>query len=304
VDVHADARPLVRGPVTPTGDARASTTPLPLSQVRLTRGFWAERQRVNRRASIPIGSRRLRDAGNLDNLGLAADPSGKRGPDAYHGPMFMDSDVYKWLEAVCWEVAREPSTELREEVEFFSRALDDAQADDGYLNSYVQVVRGDDRYRYLAMGHEHYCLGHLFQAAVAAHRSLGDCLLWRVGLRAADHLVETFGPKGHPGIDGHPVVEMALVELYRETGERRYLDLAQHFVAARGHATLAGHGREPIYFADRVPVAEATSPEGHAVRAVYLAAGASDVAAEDPRAAADLDDALERQWRSMVEEKQ
>ncbi|NUR09153.1 MAG: glycoside hydrolase family 127 protein [Nocardioidaceae bacterium] len=302
VNVHAD--PPVRGPVAPTADARAATSPLPLSEVRLTRGFWADRQRVNRTASLPIGSSRLRDAGNLENLRLAADPSGARGPDAYHGPVFMDSDVHKWLEAVCWEIAREPSAELREEIEVFSRALDDAQADDGYLNSYVQVVRGDDRYRDLVMGHEHYCLGHLLQAAVAAHRALGDCLLWQVGLRAADHLVKTFGPDAHPGIDGHPVVEMALVELYRETGEHPYLELARHFISTRGRSTLTGYGREPIYFSDRVPVATTTSPEGHAVRAVYLAAGASDVAAEDAAAAAELDDALETQWRSMVEQKQ
>lgn len=295
--------PPIRGPVAPTATARAATHPLPLSHVRITRGFWAERQRVNRTASIPLGSGRLREAGNLENLQVAADPTGRRGPDHYHGPVFMDSDVHKWLEAVCWEIAREPSDELLAEVEVFSRALDAAQADDGYLNSYVQVVRGDERYQDLVMGHEHYCLGHLIQAAVAAHRSLGDCLLWQVGLRAADHLVATFGPQGHPGIDGHPVVEMALVELFRETGERRYLDLARHFVGARGHSTLAGHGREPIYFSDRVPVARATSPEGHAVRAVYLAAGASDAAAESSDTGAELDDALERQWRAMVEAK-
>jgi DUF1680 family protein len=303
VGVPLETTSPIRGPVAPTATARAATSPLPLSQVRLTSGFWADRQRVNRTAGIPLGSTRLREAGNLENLRLAADPAGERGKDAYHGPVFMDSDVHKWLEAVCWELAREPSAELREEVEVFSRALDEAQSSDGYLNSYVQVVRGGERYQDLVMGHEHYCLGHLLQAAVAAHRALGDCLLWRMGIRAADHLVATFGPQGHPGIDGHPVVEMALVELFRETGDRRYLDLARHFVAARGHSTLVGHGRQPIYFSDRVPVAEATSPEGHAVRAVYLAAGASDVAAESTEAFAELDGALERQWRAMVDTK-
>jgi len=303
VVVPVDSDTPIRGPVAPTAAARAATSPLPLSRIRLTRGFWADRQRVNRAASIPIGSRRLREAGNLENLRLAADPTDPRRRDRYHGPVFMDSDVHKWLEAVCWELGREPSDELRDEVEVFSRALDEAQASDGYLNSYVQVAGGDERYQDLVMGHEHYCLGHLLQAAVAAHRSLGDCLLWQVGLRAADHLVATFGPDRHPGIDGHPVVEMALVELFRETGERRYLDLARHFIASRGHSTLVGHGREPIYFSDRVPVSRAPSPEGHAVRAVYLAAGASDVAAESG-ADADLEDALERQWHAMVGTKQ
>jgi DUF1680 family protein len=298
----------VLGPVVPTSRASCATRPLPLTDVRITHGFWADRQRTNREVSIPIGSRRLRDAGNLENLELAAeqaaDHSRVTGPEAYHGPVFMDSDVYKWLEAVSWEHAREASPTLSSEVDLFSKALADAQQADGYLNSYVQVVRGDDRYRDLAMGHEHYCFGHLIQAAVAAHRAFGDCLLWQVGVRAADHLTQTFGPGGSDGLDGHPVVEMALVELYRETGERRYLDLAEHFVTTRGRSTIQGHGREPIYFSDRVPVRDTTSPEGHAVRAVYLAAGASDAAAEDPTLAAELDDALERQWASMVATKQ
>jgi uncharacterized protein len=298
----------VLGPVVPTSGASCATRPLPVSDVRLTHGFWADRQRTNREVSIPIGSRRLRDAGNLENLELAAaqaaDPGNVPGPDAYHGPVFMDSDVYKWLEAVSWEHAREASPTLSSEVDLFSKALADAQAADGYLNSYVQVVRGDDRYRDLAMGHEHYCFGHLIQAAVAAHRAFGDCLLWQVGLRAADHLTQTFGPGGNDGLDGHPVVEMALAELYRETGERRYLDLAEHFVTTRGRSSIHGYGREPIYFSDRVPVRDTTSPEGHAVRAVYLAAGASDVAAEDPKLATELDEALESQWRSMLATKQ
>jgi uncharacterized protein len=294
----------VAGPVRPTQQSRAATHPLPLSAVRITGGFWAARQRTNREVSIPIGSRRLRDAGNLANLELAArssDAEGMPDDEEYRGPVFMDSDVSKWLEAVCWESAREPSSSLSSEVETFSRALAGAQRPDGYLNSYVQVVRGDhDRYRDLAMGHEHYCFGHLIQAAVAAHRAFGDCALWQVGLSAADHLARTFGPDLNPGLDGHPVVEMALVELYRETGETRFLGLAEHFITSRGRSSIRGYGREPIYFSDRVPVAESSAPEGHAVRAMYLAAGASDVASEKTDTADDLDGALERSWASMV----
>jgi uncharacterized protein len=308
VDSTTPEASTVRGPVIASAGASCATRPLALTDVRITRGFWADRQRVNREVSIPIGSTRLRDAGNLENLELAAvqaaDPERVAGVEAYHGPVFMDSDVYKWLEAVSWEYGREPSSALSSEVDLFSKALEEAQDADGYLNSFVQVVRGEDRYRDLAMGHEHYCFGHLIQAAVAAHRAFGDCLLWQVGLRAADHLTKTFGPGRNDGLDGHPVVEMALAELFRETGERRYLELAEHFVTTRGRSTIHGYGREPIYFSDRVPVRDATSPEGHAVRAVYLAAGASDVAIEDPQMAAELDQALERQWRSMVATKQ
>jgi hypothetical protein len=298
--------PGVPGPVLPTASAHTTLSPLPLSDARITGGFWAGRQRVNRETSIPIGSSRLRDAGNLADLERAAeclhDPA-RADADAYRGPWFMDSDVYKWLEAVSWEHAREPSEHLRREVDTFSAAIAAAQADDGYVNSYVQVTRGGkDRYADLVMSHELYCFGHLFQAAVAAHRAFGECQLWQIALRAADHLVETFGPYGNPGLDGHPIVEMALVELYRESGDERYLALASHFVGARGHGTIRGWHREPVYFSDRVPVRDAVAPEGHAVRAMYLAAGASDVAAE--LGDAELDDALARQWRGMVDTKQ
>ena len=157
------------GPVVPTTAASTAASPLPLGAVRITGGTWAERQRVNREVSIPVGSRRLREAGNLRNLELAAeqvaDPSREPRPEAYQGPVFMDSDIYKWLEAVLWEHAREPSPDLLDEVDVFSEALARAQAADGYLNSYVQVTRADqERYLDLAMGHEHYCFGHLLQA--------------------------------------------------------------------------------------------------------------------------------------------
>jgi uncharacterized protein len=301
--------PMIAGPVRPSAQAAVSQRPLQLSDVRITRGFWSDRQRVNREVSIPIGSSRLRDAGNLADLELAAqqlaDQDHVPGPHAYRGPLFMDSDVYKWLEAVSWEYAYEPSADLRAEVDTFSKAVAAAQAPDGYVNSFVQVTRGGrERYRDLTMGHEHYCFGHLIQAAVAAHRVFGECQLWQVALRAADHLVSTFGPDGNAGLDGHPVVEMALVELYRETAEPKYLALADHFVSTRGRGTIQGWHREPIYYSDRVPVRDATSPEGHAVRAMYLAAGASDIAAEGRDADGALDAALERQWRAMTDTKQ
>ncbi len=294
-----------RAPVLPSASA---LRPLAIGDVRITGGFWADRQRVNREVSIPIGSARLREAGNLADLELAAqfvaDPRRAADPASYRGPVFMDSDVYKWLEAICWEHARAASDELRAEVDIFGFAVAAAQCRDGYVNSFVQVTRaGAERYRDLVMGHEHYCMGHLIQAAVAAHREFGDTPLWQVGVRAADHLVATFGSDGNPGLDGHPVVEMALVELFRETGDERYLHLAEHFVATRGHGTIHGSGRAPTYFSDRVPVAATSVPEGHAVRAMYLAAGASDVASESC-ASAPLADALERQWQQMVATKQ
>ncbi|WP_412160900.1 glycoside hydrolase family 127 protein [Curtobacterium flaccumfaciens] len=270
-------------PVLPTADAHLTLRPLPTGDARITGGFWALRQERNGRDAVRSGYQQLETAGNFRNLRIAA---GLEEGEAV-GPIFMDSDVTKWLEAVAWEYGRAPAEDLldlqREVTALYARA----QADDGYLDS-VQQVRGKgERYTDLKWSHEMYCAGHLYQAAVAQHRATGDTGLLDVAIKNADHLVRTFGdgtaPDGTPktrDVDGHPVVEMGLVELYRETGNRDYLDLAHWFVDARGHGIIERAGGEPTYFSDRVPSRQATTVEGHAVRAVYLAAGAVDVAIE------------------------
>ncbi|MBF4627201.1 glycoside hydrolase family 127 protein [Curtobacterium flaccumfaciens] len=270
-------------PVLPTTDARLTLRPLPTGDARITGGFWGLRQERNGRDAVRSGYQQLETAGNFRNLRIAA---GLEEGEAV-GPIFMDSDVTKWLEAVAWEYGRAPAEDLldlqREVTALYARA----QADDGYLDS-VQQIRGKgERYTDLKWSHEMYCAGHLYQAAVAQHRATGDTGLLDVAIKNADHLVRTFGdgtaPDGTPktrDVDGHPVVEMGLVELYRETGNRDYLDLAHWFVDARGHGIIERAGGEPTYFSDRVPSRHATTVEGHAVRAVYLAAGAVDVAIE------------------------
>ena len=214
----------------------------------------------------------------------------------------MDSDVYKWLEAVAWEQGREPSEQLAAEQQEVTAAVAAAQLDDGYVNSYVQVKLGlDRRYTELDWSHELYCAGHLIQAAVAQHRATGDRGLLEVATRFADHLVDTFGTDRLDDVDGHPVIEMALVELHRETGDDRYLELARYTVEARGRGLVEKHGHDGTYFSDRLPVREQTTVEGHAVRAVYLAAGATDLAAETGDS--ELLTALAGQWRHMVDTK-
>jgi uncharacterized protein len=281
------------GPVNPTVEAACRLRPVPLDSATITGGLWAARREVNGAVAVPNGRKRLESAGNLDNLRIAA---GAASGEA-RGPVFMDSDVYKWLEAAAWEYAREPSPELLDAQREVTTLVAAAQQEDGYLDSVVQLRYGGRRYHDLVMGHEHYCAGHLFQAAVAQVRCTGERGLLDVAVRLADHLVATFGPGRNPGLDGHPEVEMSLVEMYRETGNRDYLELARHFVDTRGRGTLEGHGYEPAYYSDRVPVREQTTVEGHAVRAVYLGAGATDVALELNDAG--LLEALERQYATM-----
>ncbi|WP_433274511.1 glycoside hydrolase family 127 protein [Pseudonocardia xinjiangensis] len=284
-----------RGPAHPTDTASVRLQPMGLGESRITGGFWAQRQRANGAAAIPLGRRRLDEAGNLENLRIAADVA----DGEVVGPIFADSDVYKWLEAAAWEYARNPSDGLLAVQREVTAVVAGAQADDGYLNSVVQVRHRDrGRYADLPWSHEHYCAGHLIQAAVAQVRCTGDTALLDVAVKLADHLADTFGEDRRHDVDGHPVIETALVELYRETGEVRHLELARYFVEARGHGLIAAHGQEPTYFSDRVPIREATTVEGHAVRAVYLAAGAADVAAE--LGDGELLGALRRQFDDMI----
>ena len=275
------------GPLIPTSEASCRLRPV--TTARIDGGLLAARQRVNGEAAVPSGHERLRSAGNLDNLRIAA---GERTGEL-RGPVFMDSDVYKWLEAAAWEYAREPRPALLEAQRAVTAVVAAAQRSDGYLNSMVR-----ERYRDLPWSHEHYCAGHLMQAAVAQSRATGDKALLEIAIRFADHLVATFGPGRTEDVDGHPIVEMGLVELYRETGRQDYLDLARWFVDARGHGMIEKHGHEPTYYSDRVPVREQTTVEGHAVRAVYLTAGAADVALETGDD--ELLEALRRQFAHML----
>jgi DUF1680 family protein len=231
-------------------------------------------QRRNRSASLPLALRQLEAAGNLANLRLAIAGVGGR----YRGPVFMDSDIYKTLEAISWEQGREPSTELAEFAAETTALLRSAQQADGYLNSYKQVS-GDPHFERLESSHELYCAGHLIQAAVAAARTFDGGALLGVATRFADLLVDRFlGTKS--GLDGHPIVETALVELYRQTGTADYLQLARQFVDQRGYGLIGDSGFGIRYLQDHLPVRESPTEVGHVVRALYLESGVADVAIE------------------------
>ncbi|MFG2793418.1 glycoside hydrolase family 127 protein [Streptomyces sp. NPDC048419] len=285
------------GPVRLGPGARAALRP---AAAEVDDGFWHSRRVVNARTSIPQGPGLLESAGNLHNLRLAAPaPSDASAEGAFQGAYpFMDSDVYKWLEAASWQLGQGPSPELEADVERITRLIAAAQQPDGYLNTWFQLVKDGERYQDLRWGHELYCAGHLMQAAVAHHRATGRPELLDVARKFADHIDSVFGPPGSgrpiDGIDGHPEVETALVELYRETGERRYLDLAGYFVDRHGHGLLGGEA----YCQDRVPVRESTNVEGHAVRQLYLLAAAADLATETGEA--ELRAATERLWQAMT----
>ncbi|HWT80462.1 MAG TPA: beta-L-arabinofuranosidase domain-containing protein, partial [Candidatus Methylomirabilis sp.] len=231
--LRRDGRPINTG-----RSPRAVWQTLGLQEAVIDGGLWAKRQAVNGELALPHGYRMLEAAGNLQNLRIAAG----RVSGTYRGPVFMDSDVYKWLEAAAYETGRAPNASLAAAMDVAIDLVEAAQGGDGYLNSYYQVAEPNRRWTDFAHGHELYCAGHLFQAAVAHRRVTGDERLLHVARRFADYLERTFGRGRRNATPGHPEIEMALVELYRETGEHRYLDLAQFFVDQRGHGWL-GPGR-------------------------------------------------------------
>lgn len=279
-------------PVVPT---RGRLRPLGLGEVRLKGGFWGERQVVNAAATLDHCLGWIDRVGWVDNFRVVAEGRAGR---SHRGPPFSDSDVYKLVEAMAWEVGRSESTAADENVRALAAAAAAAQDPDGYLNTAFGHPGQRGRYDDLEEGHELYCSGHLIQAAVARARISGHDQLVEVAVRAADHVCETFGANGNLGLCGHPEVEMALVELARLTGEQRYLDQAALFVDRRGRGALTEGQFGPVYFQDDVPVRDATVFRGHAVRALYLAAGAVDVAVETGDD--ELFEAIVRQWEATV----
>ena len=280
------------GPIDPS---RGALRPLGLHEVRLTDGLWAERQRLNAETVLPHCRTWIERAGWLDNLRVLAaggPAAGRRGRE------FSDSEIYKLLEAHSWEAARSGDPATDRVVAEWGAILAAAQAPDGYLDSNFGRPGQAARYTDLAWGHELYCQGHLIQAGVARLRGHGADDLVDVARRAADHICTEFGPSGRNAVCGHPEIETALVELYRATGEERYLVQARLFVERRGAGLLpiAPFGRE--YFCDHVPVRRATVLEGHAVRALYLACAAVDVAIETGDDA--LLAAMVEQWQRTV----
>ncbi|MET7331668.1 beta-L-arabinofuranosidase domain-containing protein [Nonomuraea sp. NPDC005650] len=259
-------------PVLPSSGA---LSPLGLDAVRLLPGFWGDRAALNREVTIAHCQEWEEREGWIGNF---------RGERPRRGREFSDSEIYKLLEAMAW--ADHPALpELAETVA-------QAQEGDGYLNTRWSGSRYSD----FEWGHELYCYGHLIQAGVARLRMHGEDQLTQVAVRAADHVCRRF-MEGTQTC-GHPVIEMALVELYRVTGTERYLEMARRFVERRGLPALADIPFGRVYYQDDIPVRQAQVFRGHAVRALYLASGVVDVAIETGDQ--ELLKAIESQWERTV----
>jgi uncharacterized protein len=266
-------------------------SPVPISRVVIDDSFWAPRLETNRRATIPMIYERCKESGRIDALRL----KWKNG-DADKPHVFWESDVAKWMEAAACSLRSHPDPRLEEQLEGIITLLARAQQPDGYINVYYTVVEPGKRWTNLRDKHELYCAGHLIEAAVAHFETTGRRNLLDITCRFANHIASQFGrePAKRRGYCGHPEIELALVRLFRATGEQRYLDLARYFIDERGakphyfDTEAIARGEDPKTYAAKtheytqshLPVREQTRAVGHAVRALYLYSAMTDVARE------------------------
>jgi DUF1680 family protein len=195
------------------------------------------------------------------------------------GPVYSDSDVYKWTEAVGFALQSGNRPELRAMTDNIIKEVVAVQEPSGYLNTYYVGEKAKDRMlpEVQRWGHELYNIGHMIQGAIAYYRGTGDRTLLDAGIKFVDgYLLPNFGPGANqkPILSGHPEMEMALIELYRTTGEKKYLELAGYILHGDDRIKLPQHGY--VYHFCGIPFTSRTHLEGHAVRAMYACCGATD----------------------------
>jgi hypothetical protein len=271
--------------------------------VKWTKGFWAEKFDLCRRAMLPSVEAALLDKRNAEQLVNFRVAAGlEQGP--YRGTDWSDGDCYKWIEAMAYMYAVTRDPDLDRKMDHWIGIIAKAQVPDGYLSTNIQLNPKKKRWEDV---HHHalYNMGHLITAACAHKRATGKDSFLNVARKAADYLHSVFAsrPPALARMDFNPSQMMALVDLYRVTGERRYLELADVFITMRGSAPATMEEIEkPRHIGgtdltqDRVPLREEDQAVGHAVTGTYLWCGAADLYMETGEHA--LWTALERIWRS------
>lgn len=289
---------------------------IPFTDVTINDSFWAPRQATNSKKTIPHEIEQCRITGRISNFAKAAGTMDRN----FEGIFFNDSDVHKLVEAASYTLHTHPNPEWESQLDEVVDTIASSQQPDGYLNSYFTLVEPQKKWQNLGMMHELYCAGHLFEAGVAHYQATGKAKLLDVACKFADLIDNTFGHGKRDGLPGHQGIELALVKLANVTGEKRYMSLAEYFVATRGqsphvfekelenpdlpgglgayqhHYTRDGK-YEGTYSQAHKPIQEQTECVGHAVRAMYLYAGAADIAAETGDT--DIMNALDALWQNV-----
>ena len=248
---------------------------VPVHAVTITAGFWGARRETNVDKSIPSMEKLLEANGRMNNfLRLVGKSDAKQ-----TGPVYSDSDVYKWTEAVGFALQSGDIPSLHADAQRIIKEVVAVQEPNGYLNTYYVQDRAKDRMTpdVQRWGHELYNLGHMIQGAIAYYRATGDDTLLEASRHFVDgYLLQDFGPGADkkPIFSGHPEIELALIELYRTTGEKKYLSLAGYIL--QGDDRIKVPERAYVYHFCGIPFTSRTHLEGHAVRAMYACCGAAD----------------------------
>ncbi len=275
---------------------------VPFNEVKISDGFWLPKIETNRTVTIPTSFEKCEENGRMDNFLIAG---GKmEGPVIGKMP-FDDSDVYKIIEGAAYSLTTIPDPKLDSYIDSVIAIIRIGQEEDGYLTTYKTIDSTyspaswnppGGRWKNLASSHELYNSGHMFEAAAAHYRATGKTNFLDIATKNADLLVKVFAKGENPDVPGHQIVETGLIKLYLVTNKKEYLQLARHFLDQRGDST-----KRKIwgpYNQDHKPVVEQDEAVGHAVRALYMYAGMTDIAAMYNDVA--YTNAVDRIWENIV----
>lgn len=245
--------------------------------ITITDGFWKQKQELIRSTTIYSVYNRFSDSGRVK--ALDCDPNCTVKP--HH---FWDSDLAKWVESVAYLTAQKKDEQLEKLADDIIDKIEKKQREDGYFNSYFLTVAPQDIFTQRTM-HELYCAGHLIEAAIAYKRATGKDKLYRCMLRFADEIDRVFRIEKSAAFftPGHQELELALMKLWKESGNSNYLELAKYFIENRGLEQEKGAIRPDHlygYAQDHAPVRQQTAAIGHAVRLLYMYSGVADLAYE------------------------
>jgi hypothetical protein len=256
-----------------------------IREVKLTDSFWLPLIRTVQEKTIGYALEKCREEGRFDNFLIAG---GKmEGPVRGYMP-FDDTDVYKIIEGASNSLISSPNPQLEALLDSLIGIIKTGQEQDGYLTTWRTIdpakppatwvsVEEGKRWESLGASHELYNSGHMFEAAAVHYAATGKNNFLDIATKNADLLVQTFGPGKLEAPPGHQIVETGLIKLYRLTGNKDYLSLAKFFLDSRGDSTT--HVLYGPYSQDHISVTEQKEVVGHSVRAVYMYAGMTDIAA-------------------------
>jgi len=243
--------------------------------------FWTPRLETSRNVTIPYCFEKCEQTGRIRNFEKAAGlMEGK-----HEGIYFNDSDVYKVMEGAAYSLQIHPETMMRLYLDKLVKIMDGAQWEDGYLFTFYSIPerQPEKLWTNVQSIHEQYCVGHMYEAAVAHYQVTGDKAFLNIATKNADLICDVFNVEKRTDPPGHQEIEIGLCKLYRATGDEKYLNQAKFFLDQRGRKGNRGPngdgGLYGTYSQDHKPVTEQTRALGHSVRAAYLYTGMADVAA-------------------------